>query len=106
MAKRELIYKDEARRAVLQNAPNAAWCLDGIKPVLTVEDNVAPQVDELWRARIQYWSGQVPMETIVQIYYIWRNGDIAFIPILTGSTNEQILSSQCASFELIEKLGE
>ena len=64
------------------------------------------KMDEYWIARIQYWPGQTPVETIVQIYYIWHNGDIAFIPILAGSTNEQILSSQCASFELIGKLGE
>ena len=89
MAKRELIYKDEAQRAALQE-----------------KDNIVPQVDELWRARIQYWPGQVPTETIVQIYYIWRSGDIAFIPILAGSTSERILTSQCVSFELLERLGE
>ena len=64
------------------------------------------KMDEYWIARIQYWPEQTPVETIVQIYYIWHNGDIAFIPILAGSTHEQILSSQCASFELIGKLGE
>lgn len=103
---RELIYKDEARKAVLKTSPANTWCIDNIKPVLTVDTEATPQVDELWRARIQYWPGQIPVETIVQIYYIWHNGDIAFVPILTGSTNEQILSSQCASFELIGKLGE
>ena len=34
---RKLIYKDEARAAVLRENPAAAWCIDRIKPVAAVE---------------------------------------------------------------------
>lgn len=34
---RELIYKDEARGAVLKADPSVAWCIDQVKPANAVE---------------------------------------------------------------------
>ena len=35
--KRQLIYKDDARKAVLKASPSSVWCIDNIKPVNAVE---------------------------------------------------------------------
>ena len=35
--KRQLIYKDDARKAVLKVSPSSVWCIDNIKPVNAVE---------------------------------------------------------------------
>ena len=42
---RELIYRDEARSAVLHEAPGAAYCIDRIKAVDAVETVYADLVD-------------------------------------------------------------
>jgi hypothetical protein len=105
MAKRELIYKDEARRAVLQNAPSVAWCIDSVKPVMVVDDKTAkpqPQTDEYWIARITYW-GEEPRIDVVYIYYAWQNGEIDFIPC-TGIGADPVRASDCDGFELLEKI--
>lgn len=62
---------------------------------------VKPHMDEYWIARIQYWPEQVPETHIVLIYYIWKDGAIDFIPFGDGSP---IRSTQCAQFELLEKI--
>ena len=101
---RELIYKDEARRAVLKNAPNAAWCLDRVKTVMVVEDEKPkPQMDEFWVARIRYWPEQEPIVDIVCIYYTWQNGDIDFIPFMQGD-GDPIRNTECAQFESLERI--
>lgn len=101
---RELIYRDDARRAVLKNAPNAAWCLDGVKTVMVVEDEkLKPQMDEFWMARIRYWPEQEPIVDIVCIYYTWQNGDIDFIPFMQGD-GDPIRNTECAQFELLERI--
>lgn len=104
MAKRELIYKDEARRAVLQNAAGIAWCIDRIKPVMVVDDKTAkskPQMDEYWIARVEYWPERGKETTIVLIYYVWEDGSIDFIPF---GDDGPIRSTQCAQFELLERI--
>ena len=103
MAKRELIYKDEARRAVLQNAAGIAWCIDRIKPVVVVDDGArAARMDEYWIARIGYW-GEKPRVEVICIYYAWENGEIDFIPC-TGIGADPIRTSECESFELLERV--
>ena len=105
MARRELIYKDEVRRAVLKNAPGAAWCINNIKPVMVIDDEQikpVPQTDEYWVARIAYW-GEKPKIDIVCIYYAWGNGEIDFIPC-TGIGADPVRASDCESFELLERI--
>ena len=105
MAKRELIYKDEARRAVLTHAPGIAWCIDSVKPICVVGDEqTVPKMDEYWVARIGYWSNEEPKIDIVIIYYVWENGEIDFIPCAQGYGGDPIRTSVCESFELIEKI--
>ena len=104
MAKRELIYKDEARRAVLRNSPALAWCIDNIKPVMVIEDNPAsiiPSVNDYWIARIQYWPQDQIRLTIVRIEYIWKDGRVEFAIV---GDDRIIVSDQCAQFELLEKI--
>ena len=101
---KELIYRDEARRALLKSAPNAAWCLDRVKTVMVVEDEKPkPQMDEFWVARIRYWPEQEPIVDIVCIYYTWQNGDIDFIPFMQGD-GDPIRNTECAQFELLERI--
>ena len=105
MGKRELIYKDEARRAVLKNAPSIAWCIDSIKPVGVIDSDTqkpAVQTDDYWVARITYW-GEEPRVDIVYIYYAWQNGEIDFIPC-TGIGADPVRASDCDGFELLEKI--
>ena len=105
MGKRELIYKDEARRAVLRNAANIAWCIDNIKPVSVIDSDTqkpAVQTDDYWVARITYW-GEEPRVDIVYIYYAWQNGEIDFIPC-TGIGADPVRASDCGGFELLEKI--
>ena len=101
---KELIYRDDARRALLKSAPNAAWCLDRVKTVMVVEDEKPkPQMDEFWVARIRYWPEQEPIVDIVCIYYTWQNGDIDFIPFMQGD-GDPIRNTECAHFELLERI--
>ena len=101
---KELIYRDDARRALLKSAPNAAWCLDRVKTVMVVEDEKPkPQMDEFWVARIRYWPEQEPIVDIVCIYYTWQNGDIDFIPFMQGD-GDPIRNTECAQFELLERI--
>ena len=101
---KELIYRDEARRALLKSAPNAAWCLDRVKTVMVVGDEKSkPQMDEFWVARIRYWPEQEPIVDIVCIYYTWQNGDIDFIPFMQGD-GDPIRNTECAQFELLERI--
>ena len=103
MGKRELIYKDDARRAVLKQAPRLSWCIDKIKPVCVVDDEqTAPKMDEYWVARIGYW-GEEPRIDVVYIYYAWQNGEIDFIPC-TGIGADPVRASDCESFELLERV--
>lgn len=105
MGKRELIYKDEARHAVLQNAAGIVWCIDRIEPVAVVDDgatNLGVKTDEYWVARITYW-GEKPRIEVVCIYYAWENGEIDFIPC-TGIGADPIRASDCESFELLERV--
>lgn len=105
MAKRELIYKDEARRTVLQNAAGIVWCIDRIKPVAVVDDGVTKvcaKTDEYWVARIGYW-GEKPKVDIVYIFYAWENGEIDFIPC-SGIDGDPVRASRCESFELLERV--
>lgn len=60
------------------------------------------RMDEYWIARIQYWPGDGPHLYVVYIYYAWQNGDIDFIPC--GSEGDPIRSTQCAQFELLERI--
>ena len=100
-----MIYKDEARRALLRNFPNAAWCINTIKPVMAIDDEVTkptPQVDEYYIARIKYWNDGKEVIEVVNIYYVWKTGEIDFIPCIGDMT--PIKSSCCAHFELLEKI--
>lgn len=49
--KRELIYKEEARRALLRADPYVIFCIDNIKPVDAVE-----VIHGQW----EYWAGGLP----------------------------------------------
>lgn len=101
---KELIYRDDARRALLKSAPNAAWCLDRVKTVMVMEnEKPKPQMDEFWVARIRYWPEQEPIVDIVCIYYTWQNGDIDFIPFMQGD-GDPIRNTECAQFELLERI--
>lgn len=105
MAKRELIYKDEAHYAVLKNASALAWCISNIKPAMIVDDEVArpiPQVDEYYIARIKYWDDGEEVIEVVNIYYVWQTGEVDFIPCIGDMT--PVKSSCCAHFELLEKI--
>lgn len=106
MAKRELIYKDEARRAVLQNAASIAWCINNIKPVMVVDDKtdkVAVRNDDYWIARIKYWPGADEITTIVRIFYAWKDGGIQFVP-WGGDEGDPIWATNCQLFELVERI--
>ena len=106
MANRELIYKDEARRAVLENAAGIAWCIDRIKPVAVVEDRagkVAAKTDDYWIARIKYWPGDKEHIAIVKIFYAWENGGIQFIPF-GCEEGDPIWATSCQLFELVERI--
>jgi hypothetical protein len=106
MAKRELIYKDEARRAVLQHAPGIAWSIDNIKPVMVIDDKTVkpyPQMDEFWIARIQYWPETESQIDIVMISYSWKDGTIDFIPFYSLE-GDIVRSTACAQFELLERI--
>jgi hypothetical protein len=106
MAKRELIYKDEARRAVLRNAPGVAWSIDNIKPVAVVDDETSlpkPETSDVWVARIKYWPGANEIITIVRIFYAWKDGAIQFVP-WGGDDGDPIWATNCQLFELLEKI--
>jgi hypothetical protein len=62
---------------------------------------VKPQIDEYWIARIKYWPEREVETTIVAIYYVWKDGAIDFIPFYEGDV---IRSTQCAQFELLERI--
>ena len=62
-----------------------------------------PKIDEYWIARVKYWPADDFHVIPIQIYYIWKNGAIDFT-VFAGD-NEVIRSSQCAHFELLEKIG-
>jgi hypothetical protein len=61
------------------------------------------KMDEYWIARIQYWPGREPVVDVVYIYYAWQTGEIDFIPYAQGN-GDPIRSTQCAQFELLEKI--
>ena len=106
MAKRELIYKDEARRAVMKNAPGEAWCIDRIKPVSIVDDKTgkaAVRNDDYWIARVKYWPGADEITTIVKIFYAWEDGGIQFVP-WGSDEGDPIWTTNCLSFELLERI--
>ena len=105
MAKRELIYKDDAHRAVLTNAPSVAWCISSIPPVCEVDTEThkpVPKMDDYWIARIAYW-GEKSKVDVVMIFYVWENGEVDFIPC-AGIGADPIRASECESFELLEKI--
>ena len=60
------------------------------------------KMDEYWISRIQFWPEQDPEIHVVYIYYVWQNGDIDFIPC--GGEGDPIRSTQCAQFELLERI--
>ena len=62
---------------------------------------VIPKIDDMWIARIRYWPEREMETAIVCIYYVWQNGDIDFIPFFEGDV---IRSTQCAQFELVERI--
>ena len=64
---------------------------------------IKPQMDEYWIARIQYWPEQEPVVDVIYIYYAWKTGEIDFIPATQGE-GDPIRSTQCAQFELLEKI--
>lgn len=106
MGKRELIYKDEARRAVLQHAPGIAWSINNIKPVAIIDDKVnkiAVQSGEYWIARFQYRAEHIMRTEIVLVVEANNENEIEFI-YFNSIDGEVINSTQCARFELLEKV--
>ena len=105
MGERELIYREDARRALLKNAPEAAWCLNSIRTAAIVDDDAKPVIneDEYWIARIKYWPGADTIVTVVKIHYAWRNGAIQFVPF-GGDDGDPIWATNCQLFELLEKV--
>lgn len=101
MEERELIYKDEARRAILDHAPTFAWCINNIKPAKVEKTGQTPKTNEYWIARIKYWPAQEPKVSIVFIHYAWLNGRIQFIPF--GET-DPIWDCACESIEYLERI--
>lgn len=63
-----------------------------------------PKIDEYYIARIGYWSKERTKVDVVMIFYVWDNGEIDFIPCAQGYGGDPIRSSQCATFELLEKI--
>ena len=61
------------------------------------------KMDEYWIARIKYWPEEDARIDVVLIFYPWENGDIDFIPCGNGE-GDPIRSSQCAQFELLERV--
>jgi hypothetical protein len=107
MGERELIYKDEARRALLRNAPEYAWCINSIQPVATINvqhgSAPKPKLDEFWIARIKYWPGADTITSVVKIHYAWHNGAIQFVPF-GGDEGDPVWATNCELFELLEKI--
>lgn len=62
------------------------------------------KIDEYWIARIQYWPHAEPQVTIIYVYYVWQNGEVDFIPFSGTYGGDPIRSTQCARFELLEKI--
>lgn len=62
------------------------------------------KMDEYWIARMRYWPEQKPEVDVVYIYYVWKDGTIDFIPCSVGPEGDPIRSTQCAQFELLEKI--
>ena len=62
-----------------------------------------PEINDYWIARIQYWPTAPTHYTIIQIYYVWENGEIDFIPAMQGE-GDPIRFTQCAQFELLERI--
>ena len=62
------------------------------------------KMDEYWIARIRYWPEQEPEVDVVSIYYVWKDGTIEFIPCSVGPEGDPIRSTQCAQFEILEKI--
>ena len=106
MGERELVYKEDVRRALLRNAPEAVWCIRNIRPVGFVDGDTSkpvPKTDEFWVARIKYWPGADTIITVVKIYYAWHSGAIEFIPF-GGDDGEPVWATNCQLFELLEKV--
>lgn len=61
-----------------------------------------PQVDEYYIARIKYWNDGKEVIEVVNISYVWKTGEIDFIPCIGDMF--PICSSHCARFELLEKI--
>jgi hypothetical protein len=62
------------------------------------------KMDEYWIARMRYWPEQKPEVDVVYIYYVWKDGTIDFIPCSVGPEEDPIRSTQCAQFEILEKI--
>ena len=62
------------------------------------------KMDEYWIARIQYWPEQEPVVDVIYIYYAWQNGEVDFIPFSGMDEGDPIRSTQCAHFELLERI--
>ena len=62
------------------------------------------KMDEYWIARIQYWPEQEPVVDVIYIYYAWQTGEIDFIPFSGMVEEDPIRSTQCAQFELLERI--
>jgi hypothetical protein len=106
MSESELVYMGDVRRVILRHAPEAAFCLSMMKPFelersAPSRSTSIPKMDDYWIARVQYWPEDDPKNDIVCIYYVWGNGEIDFIAFGGGYV---VSSSQCAHFELIERL--
>ena len=105
MGERELIYREDVRRALLRNAPDSVWCLNSIRTAAIEEEKrqSCAKQDEFWVARIKYWPGADTIVTVVKIYYAWHDGAIQFVPF-GGDDSEPIWATNCQLFELLEKV--
>lgn len=61
-----------------------------------------PQMDDYYIARIKYWPTDDFHVIPIQIYFVWKSGEIDFLAFTDNET--PIRSTQCAHFELLEKI--
>ena len=65
---------------------------------------VRPQMDEYWIARIKFWPTDDAHIDVVTIYYVWEDGVVDFLPCAQGYGGDPVRSTQCAHFELLERV--
>ena len=105
MNQRELIYKDDARRAVLKENPSVAFCIDRIKAVDAVELPKGKQGDYI------LWDTGVGVRLMaIKAIAIYQDG-IRYVladmcPVVNHHNILKILSREEVEAELAKMVGD